>query len=288
MSHFAVLIIGEDPEKQLAPFNGNLELPRYVEYTKEQLIEKERKGIADYEKGTYAKYLKDPNEYEKNCGNKAHIDYLKNEFPLKLKWSDEQLYEEAIEYYDENDIGENGEVYSTYNPKSKWDWYQMGGRYSGRFLLKNGRKGKLGDLTLLADNSYKAEHNRWEREGTHVDQALKGDIDFERMLEYQKAQAEEEWAKLQKEIIENPKNEDTIRFMYDIPSGKTKEQYINEQTPFCIFAVIKNGEWYERGEMGWWGVVSNEKAENDWQKEFNKLVQDLPDDTLLSIYDCHI
>ena len=42
MSHFAVMVIGEDQEKQLAPFDENIELPCYVAYTKQQLIDKKR------------------------------------------------------------------------------------------------------------------------------------------------------------------------------------------------------------------------------------------------------
>lgn len=54
------------------------------------------------------------------------------------------------------------------------------------------------------------------------------------------------------------------------------------------FAVVKDGEWYERGEMGWWACVSNEKEEDEWTEEFNKLIEGLDSNTLLSLYDCHI
>ena len=40
--------------------------------------------------------------------------------------------------------------------------------------------------------------------------------------------------------------------------------------------------------MGWWGFVSDEKDESEWENEFKKLISDLPDDTLISIYDLHI
>ena len=48
------------------------------------------------------------------------------------------------------------------------------------------------------------------------------------------------------------------------------------------FAVLKDGKWYERGQF----VVSKEKDE--WNIEVRKLVQNLPNDTLISIYDYHI
>ena len=56
----------------------------------------------------------------------------------------------------------------------------------------------------------------------------------------------------------------------------------------CTFAVLKNGQWYEKGQMGWWGLVSNEKEEQKWNEEWYRLVMSLPEDTLLTIVDCHI
>ena len=61
-----------------------------------------------------------------------------------------------------------------------------------------------------------------------------------------------------------------------------------ENAEIVTFAVVKDGEWYERGEMGWWGIVSDEKDTEVWNNQFNKLLNDLPEDTLLSMYDCHI
>ena len=60
MSHFTVMVIGENPEEQLQPFDENLEVPQYIKYTKEQIIEKIKKELEDYKNGTYAKYLANP------------------------------------------------------------------------------------------------------------------------------------------------------------------------------------------------------------------------------------
>lgn len=223
MSHFTVMVIGAEPEKQLAPFNENLDTPRYVEYTKQQLIEKGKKRIEGYKNGTYAEFLKNPAEYKKGCTNQGHIDYLEKEFPKELNWTDEEIYAEEIKNYD--DVGDNGEVYSTYNPNSKWDWYSLGGRWSGMIKLKEGAIGTKGRSGVF-DNE------------TGIDQAKKGDIaNFEELT---------------------------------------------------TFAVLKDGKWYEKGEMGWWAIVSNQKEEDQWDSELKKLVEGLPDDTLISIYDCHI
>lgn len=130
MSHFTVLVIGDDVEESLAPFDENIELAKYVEYTREQLIAKSREEIEDYKNGRYAEYLADPVKYKAECTNDYHMKYLEENFPKKLQWTDQEHYEEAIRYYEPEDIGTNGEVYSTRNPQGYWDWYQIGGRWA--------------------------------------------------------------------------------------------------------------------------------------------------------------
>lgn len=70
----------------------------------------------------------------------------------------------------------------------------------------------------------------------------------------------------------------------------TEDEYAKEarDKAFSTFAFIYEGEWIEKGEMGWWATVSNEKEEGDWLKEFNDMFDSLPDDTLLTLVDCHI
>lgn len=224
MSHFTVMVIGNEPEKQLKPFDENLETPRYVRYTKQQLIEKGKKRIQDYKNTTYSRFLENPGKYKADCNNQGHIDYLEKEFPKILEWTDDEIHEYEVTNYE--DVGLDGEVYSTFNPNSKWDWYSLGGRWSGLLKLKNGAQGKTGSPSLVMKNS------------VGIDQAKKGDI-----------------------------------------------ENLSEIT---TFAVLKDGKWHERGEMGWWGTVSNEKEEDKWKTEFDKMIQELPDETLISIYDCHI
>lgn len=226
MSHFTVMVIGENPEEQLAPFNENLEMPKYVSYTRDQLIEKGKKDIESYKNGRYSEFLADPEKYKSECTNQGHIDYLENKFPKKLNWTDEEIYQDEIKYYEPEEIGSNGETYSTRNPKSKWDWFVLGGRWSGMIKLKDGSSGINGCGSLLMQNE------------PGIDQAAKSDI----------------------------ANIDEL----------------------VTFALLKDGQWYERGEMGWWGVAHDEKDEDLWKTQFNKLIEGLPNETLISIFDCHI
>ena len=59
MSHFLTLVIGDEPEKQLAKYDENLELPMHLYMTKEQLISEKRKEIEKYKKNYYDVFLQD-------------------------------------------------------------------------------------------------------------------------------------------------------------------------------------------------------------------------------------
>lgn len=138
MSHFSVAVFsrngGNDVDELLAPFDENMRVDRYVSHTKEELIEIGKKNIQDYRDSVYAEYLRDPAKYlRERCENdheNRHYRYLRDEFPQRLSWTDEEIYQCEIDGYEPDEIGDDGEVYSTYNPQSKWDWYEVGGRFS--------------------------------------------------------------------------------------------------------------------------------------------------------------
>lgn len=245
MSHYSVLVIGDNPESQVAKYDENLELPMHKVATKEQLIAKCRKWIEDYKNVLYAEFLKDPEAYKARCHHEGHIKYLEEEFPKMLEWTDEQCYQYEIKDYLK--CVEDGEtwcevhsdcsLWKTSNEKAKWDYYLIGGRWRGLLKLKTPDDSHpLYDGWQFADTD-KSEYERLRKEG-RCDQALVGEIC----------------------------NLDKIK----------------------TFAIVKAGEWYERGEMGWWACVSNEKEKDVWEEEVKKLIEGLSDDTLLTVLDCHI
>jgi hypothetical protein len=69
-----------------------------------------------------------------------------------------------------------------------------------------------------------------------------------------------------------------------------REQYLqNARNHAAVpFAVLRHGKWYEQGKMGWWGMVADEKDPETWNSMVAKLMDDLPDTTLLAVIDCHI
>lgn len=249
MSHFLTLVIGEEPEKQLAKYDENLILPLHLFKTKEQFISEKRKEIEEYKKNYYDVFLADPEAYCAKC-RKEHADYVEHEFPKHLSWTDEQIYEDAVKYYrmdaeDEDEKGrtelrEDGSVWHVYNDEAKWDWYIMGGRYAGRLQLK--------DKTQIAPLYY--PHHPWWCD--------KEELDYLRKL---KAEGRCDQARVKD---------------------------ISNLSEIGCFAVVKEGKWYERGKAGWWGVVTDAKTPEVWDAELKKSLESLSPNTLLTMYDCHI
>lgn len=293
MSHYAVLVIGDDVEKQLAKFDENLETPRYVEYTKEEAINKNREDILDYKKNVYDVYLADVIKYETEYPKEEHLNYLRNEFPKKLEWTDEELYADFIEWYESDNIGPNGEIYSERNPNSKWDWWTVGGRYRDRFPIKQTAKAIKGEgLEEFVGSLYR------ESKPNYGDIAFKKDIDWDIAHKNQekynrafrfwelKVEGQKPKNKEEKEELEH----DWYKVEYYTDKYKTKETYATAMSNFTAWAIVKDGKWYEKGEMGMFGM-SDETNDAGLQWELNfydKFIKDLPDDTLFTMVDCHI
>lgn len=71
----------------------------------------------------------------------------------------------------------------------------------------------------------------------------------------------------------------------------TEVDWDKTDVPFCF--VNDNGEWIERGQMGWFAIVSNEKKKVDWDEEFKAYIQSLladPEANEIEVYaiDYHI
>ena len=49
MSHFAVMVIGDNVEEQLAPYDENIEVEPYFS---REVSEKDKQWVVDYAKGT--------------------------------------------------------------------------------------------------------------------------------------------------------------------------------------------------------------------------------------------
>jgi len=58
--------------------------------------------------------------------------------------------------------------------------------------------------------------------------------------------------------------------------------------PLEVFACVHGGVWLERGKMGYFACVSNEKGPADWNAELAAIFDCLKPDNYLTVVDCHI
>jgi hypothetical protein len=206
------------------------------------------------------------------------------QIPMNQKYKTFQEF--AEEYHGYKKV--NGKYGYYTNENAKWDWYELGGRWTGYFKMKPGLKGAIGRPGLQTSPA---------EIGT-ADQARKMDIDFDGMYEESLEKAIKTYDEFDALYKKNPDEAaGKAYFEYGIhnTSGnretfipETKEQYLNRCASITTFAVVKDGKWYEKGEMGWWACFSNEKDPKEWNLEFKKLIDEIPDNTILSLYDCHI
>lgn len=325
MSHFTVMVIGDNPEKQLQPYHEyectgiedeyvvNVDKTKEVkEWLKEEIyVGKNTAGEMDY-------------ELNEERARTELIDPKKMTRTKYFKKIKSDVDEEINNYfgYKKND---DGKYFNYTNPNSKWDWYQLGGRWSDFLKLKHGGVGYDGQPSLLIKD--------FKRTSGWTDSALKKHIDIKGMRDEAAKKAGEEYDKAIEVLGDTPVNEswETIRKRFtkddtdyscmdqartayaeqprvkvwnESPIVKdifgyfsspddfnmTREEYVTKAKNRAIstFALVKDGKWYEKGEMGWWGISSNEKDQNHWNKEIYKLLDEAPDETLISIYDCHI
>lgn len=282
MSHFTVLILGGNVDEQLAPYDEN---ERVEEYSNGPVSEEDLERMYNYYKE-------------------------KKDFVGTLEECLEQYSEDWNEGWrkDENGVWQD---YTTYNPKSKWDWYQTGGRWAGFFKLKEGATGISGDGSLVCGNQ--------AEEGT-ADVLLKKDIDFEGMMNDAGKKASEYYDKIigiignlpevesWESIRERFENIDDARDFYHnqerVKALKeanehwadpedfqiSREDYIENARlrSFVPYAVVKDGEWFQKGEMGWWGMSSNEMSQSDWNKKVSEMIMACDDETEFTLVDCHI
>ena len=290
MSHFTVMVIGENVEEQLAPFQENNDGDCPKEYL--EFDDRTDEVLADYE---------------------ALNDEEKAKYPTLEKYVEEYAGHPAHEIDGETRYG------CWDNPNSKWDWYQIGGRWSGLLRLKPGAEGEMGERSWA---------NRDEKiKPGFCDSALKKDIDFDAMRQTAADEAAESWdeaheiigdrtwltwEQVQSVITESDEAVDVwekrrifyneqealkaVRSKYDNPFMNLdkflvpREEFVADaRAAACTtFAFIKDGEWYERGEMGWFAAVANEKPRDEWSEQFARMIDELPEDVRVTIVDCHI
>lgn len=213
MSHFVGLCFGENWENDIEKYDESLQVEGYIAYTKEDAIQEAIARQAE----NYDWAVKTLDKDNISTHTYDHCTKLVQKGPTLTP---QEAWEIVKDWGYE--IDENDNLISHYNPDSRWDWYSIGGRWSGFLPLKDRDE----------------EGNPIETNVAYFDE-----IDWEYLL---------------------------------------KEKF----TPFCYIDL--DGDWHEKGEMGWFATVKDESPEEEWIKEFKEYVDSIDEDCLVTVVDFHI
>jgi hypothetical protein len=130
-------------EELLTPYDENIEMKPYIAHYRRDAEKLRKKELRYY---------------------KEILDRKDEGFNLE-KIAEHYKYLQQIsvgQYYDQHFEGrkrdKNGNILSTYNPNSKWDWWQIGGRYAGWLLDLSPQK-----AIALKDNICSVEYAMKEK-----------------------------------------------------------------------------------------------------------------------------
>lgn len=213
---------------------------------------------------------------ENNMGDcpKQHLEFVDRMDELKKLYKKYKEEDQTLEDYAREcgyEWNKEEQSYGYYeNPNAKWDWYEIGGRWNNSLRTKD-KKRVNSELIKNIDFSMDKEV-------------------YNKHIRFWELYIEKGYDNLTKEEKEE------IGFVFYKESYftnryKTKEEYAEIMASFSTFAVITpDGEWHEKGDMGWFGFSSETDEESvKWDKSFyNSFIKDTKEDYVITIVDCHI
>lgn len=349
MSHFTVLVIGDNIETQLQPFHefectGTSD--QYVQdidetEEKREELKTETRTVIKLASGELVsaydeRWYRPTRPGEESSGGRygkvrdlpAGVVEVEAPFESVEAWADYHGHKlvkagETPDTDDEHKFGyvmldEAGGIAKAVrrtNPNRKWDWWQLGGRWSGFLKLKPGAAGTIGRRGLMGSHANDGPG--------YADQARKGDIDFAGMRDAAGIKAGQTWDRARAGLAPDAEwitweqmretihkcDIDAARKAYnDQPAvaaiHKALDSFYTQADDFLVsrdtyvqqardgaistYAMVKDSQWFAKGRMGWWGLSDDKLAQDEWNRQVTAALDALPEDTLLSIVDCHI
>lgn len=144
MSHFSTAAItvpdGKTIEELLAPYDEELQVEPYKSFLSKKDTGSMAMSVLPTLKGVFEKMIAEADNY-KGEARYEFIDKQESEVADALSPLDLLCLAGQVSQYHGGVGGglEDDRLYylTTYNPMSKWDWYSVGGRWSGRFDWKD-------------------------------------------------------------------------------------------------------------------------------------------------------
>lgn len=305
MSHFTVMVINSegvnDVNEQLAPFNENLRIPisRGREVSQEDVnifIDYYQKQPEVSVEELYKLHGLDWNGNEWKFEDGKFMEYFT--YSSNPKWDWYQIGGRWCGFLKVKDASETPEI----NPSLIYQMDEEGKKHVKDKMAQNVADQAFNHEILWADmmsEGYNRGCTIYDKVAKEV--GLKNDRIKQPKLSWKHCidKYDRDIARKlynSQETVKALNSENLKQDLGYFPEIKdfncTREEYANKRANQAIstFAVLKDGEWYERGQMGWWGISTETDEEGDnWDSNFyNNFIKDLPENALITIVDCHI
>lgn len=236
MSSFNCLVIHreeQDIADLMAPYSEELIIKPYIRETKENC---------------YRKYLQAKNDAKNKPGSffakkqKEEADIIGMSFERFKRW-----------YWGESRIWDKeGNLLTAHNPKGRWHYYTVGGRWEDLLLKKDGSRG-----------------NR----------CLVCEVDWDNLLDPEK---DKKYYQRIWDVIMKKEEEITAKEREEFRSWliseaeyyqkfyRSKEEFVKRNLTFTTFAVVTpDGKWHSRGKMLYFGISDEtEEGIRNWVLNF--------------------
>lgn len=230
-------------------------------------------------------------------------------------------FEEFCEEYHGEKPNSEGRYGYTSNTNAKWDWYCLGGRWRGYFQAKPGHTGVVGDAGVFDNEASQNGYDWIEKESIDFSgmmekassEATQNYLLYKDLIaihgvprssssvldevgeENPNQFREIFWqqpivlAMQEKKLLDHFCSSDRVD-SFGTGSDEEQEYYVETARLSSVipYAILHEGQWYQRGEMGWFGCSNNEMTQGEWVRKAWSILESLPQDSRLALMDCHI
>lgn len=271
MSHYTTLVIMPDgfcEEKLnalLAPYDERIEVPEYDHkcYCVGSIAQNRASELMQKQMGTWEEVKESfRRKYPRTNDtpyNAFDAEWQREVFTPRHALESQLLGEMEDKYAPNPECPEchgTGFYRSQYNPKSKWDWWTIGGRWTG----------SLGTYRPEMDKANYVKCYMCNGTGSRPD----GD--------YSKSNT---WARKGNDLYPVKPNARGCNVCYgsgmnlkwssefkNVDNVMVVSQINPHFTPYSL--ITPDGEWHEKGHMGWFGISSNE--DDNWPERYKMLI----------------
>jgi len=168
------------------------------------------------------------------------------------------------------DCNGSGTRMTTYNPDSKWDWWVIGGRWTGQLDADYDPRKDPANLVKCVICKGTGDREGW--------------VSYNESGERVFSDEQAEHCNGCNGCMGTGSSVNWTLKDYDKDIRLLSEVEITDDViPFGI--ITPDGEWHQRAEMGWFAMTSNEN--NDWDKEARELLEKYKH-CIAVVIDCHI